>query len=46
MISLPEPLHEDESKDKYILDRSTSNADQTTTPKLNDSAEPPMKDID
>jgi hypothetical protein len=26
-ISLPEPLHEDESKDKSILDRSTSNAD-------------------
>ena len=52
-ISLPEPLHKDESKDESILytvnlnpQRSTSNIDQTTTPKLNNLVEPPMKDIE
>ena len=44
-ISLPEPLYEDKSKDESILDRSTLNIDQTNTPKSNDSAEPPIKDI-
>jgi hypothetical protein len=50
-ISLPEPLYEDKSKDESILytanltpQSSTSNADQTTTPKSNNSAEPPTKD--
>ena len=44
-ISLPEPLHEDEFKDESILYRPTSNAEQTTTPKSNDSAELPTKDF-
>ena len=42
-ISLPEPLYKDESKDKLILYRPTSNADQTTI--LSRSAELPIKDI-
>jgi len=45
-ISLPEPLHEDESEDESILYRPTSNVDQTTTPKSNDLVEPPTKDIE
>jgi hypothetical protein len=45
MISLLEPLLEDKSKDKSILYRPTSNVDQRTIPKSNNSAEPPIKDI-
>jgi len=51
-INLLEPLHEDESEDKLILyivnltpKGSTSNSNQTTISKLNDSAEYPTKDI-
>jgi hypothetical protein len=46
-------LPEDKSEDKSTLytvnlthQRSTSNADQTTTPESNDSAEHPIKDIE
>jgi hypothetical protein len=52
-ISLPEPLYEDESEDELILytvdltpKSSTSNIEQTTTPKSNDLAELPTKDIE
>jgi hypothetical protein len=52
-ISLPEPLYEDESEDESILytvdltpKSSTSNIEQTTTPKSNDLAERPTKDIE
>ena len=52
IINLPEPLYEDESEDKSILytvnltpKGSILNSNQTTTPKLNDSAEYPIKDI-
>jgi hypothetical protein len=38
-ISLPEPLHEDESKDELILY-------QTATLELNNLAELPVKDIE
>jgi len=51
-INLLEPLHKDESENKSILytvnltpKESTLNSDQITTPKLNDSAEHPIKDI-
>ena len=52
-ISLLEPLYKDESEDESILytvdltpKSSTSNIEQTTTPKSNDSAEPPTKDTE
>jgi len=52
-INLPKPLHKDESEDElilYIVDLtpkgSTSNSDQIITPKLNNSAEYPIKDIE
>jgi len=44
VISLPEPLYKDKSKDESILYRPTLNANQTTI--LNDSAELPVKDTE
>ena len=52
MISLLEPLYKDKSKDESILytvdltpKSSTLNIEQTTTPKLNNLVELPIKDI-